>query len=103
MHNDDTIELPDGWEPRVTKEGRKFYVDHNTKSTHWELPKTLVKKQTVPASVDAGAAASFAADTISNAFQGLLPTVASMKETVDTFATAAAGLGLAIIASSREE
>ena len=89
MHNDDTIELPDGWEPRVTKEGRKFYVDHNTKSTHWELPKALVKKAS-PVGVDAGAAASFAADTLSSAFEGLLPTVASMKETVGTFATAAA-------------
>ena len=39
----ETIELPPGWGTRVTEDGRKYYVDHNTKSTHWELPKPLVK------------------------------------------------------------
>ena len=31
-------ELPAGWESRFDCFGRKYYVDHNTKSTTWELP-----------------------------------------------------------------
>ena len=30
--------LPEGWEQRVTAEGRVYYVDHNTQSTSWEHP-----------------------------------------------------------------
>ena len=30
--------LPAGWERRVTSEGRPFYVDHSTQTTHWQLP-----------------------------------------------------------------
>ena len=28
-------ELPAGWEMRKTKEGVSYYVDHNTRTTHW--------------------------------------------------------------------
>lgn len=30
--------LPDGWELRFDQYGRKYYVDHTTKSTTWERP-----------------------------------------------------------------
>lgn len=30
--------LPSGWEARVDKLGRKYYVDHNTRSTTWIRP-----------------------------------------------------------------
>ncbi|KAF2437466.1 hypothetical protein P171DRAFT_527007 [Karstenula rhodostoma CBS 690.94] len=32
-------ELPLGWEKRVLPSGRTFYIDHNTKTTSWVLPK----------------------------------------------------------------
>lgn len=31
-------QLPPGWERRVTAEGRPYYLDHSTQSTHWQLP-----------------------------------------------------------------
>ena len=30
--------LPSGWEARVDKLGRKYYIDHNTRSTTWIRP-----------------------------------------------------------------
>ena len=30
--------LPEGWELRFDQYGRKYYVDHTTKSTTWERP-----------------------------------------------------------------
>ncbi|XP_015912196.1 E3 ubiquitin-protein ligase Su(dx) [Parasteatoda tepidariorum] len=33
--------LPTGWEVRFDQYGRKYYVDHNTKSTTWERPQPL--------------------------------------------------------------
>lgn len=30
--------LPTGWEVKYTNHGRKYYVDHNTQTTHWEPP-----------------------------------------------------------------
>ncbi|KAJ8606904.1 hypothetical protein CTAYLR_008934 [Chrysophaeum taylorii] len=30
--------LPPGWEQKVAPDGRAYYVDHNTKTTHWERP-----------------------------------------------------------------
>lgn len=33
------LALPDGWEQRVdTGSGKTYYLDHNTKTTHWHLP-----------------------------------------------------------------
>ena len=41
--------LPNGWQKNVDhKSGRIFYMDHNTKTTHWELPPAVlefIKKQ----------------------------------------------------------
>ncbi|XP_073241973.1 E3 ubiquitin-protein ligase NEDD4-like isoform X2 [Porites lutea] len=47
--------LPDGWEERVHKDGRVFYIDHNTKSTQWEDPRVQINSkpsQAVPYSRD---------------------------------------------------
>ena len=30
--------LPAGWEVKATGEGRPYYVDHNTQTTHWDPP-----------------------------------------------------------------
>ena len=30
--------LPPGWEQKTAPDGRTYYIDHNTKSTHWERP-----------------------------------------------------------------
>ena len=30
--------LPAGWQELRTDEGRTYYIDHNTKTTHWNLP-----------------------------------------------------------------
>lgn len=34
-------ELPPGWEVRFDQFNRKYYVDHNTRSTTWERPQPL--------------------------------------------------------------
>ena len=31
-------QLPPGWERRFTADGRPYYVDHSSHSTHWQLP-----------------------------------------------------------------
>ena len=30
--------LPEGWEMKTTPEGKNYYVNHKTKTTHWEPP-----------------------------------------------------------------
>lgn len=37
---DEDEELPAGWERRTDPYGRRYYVDHNTRSTYWEKPST---------------------------------------------------------------
>jgi hypothetical protein len=39
--------LPPGWEMRFDQYGRKYYVDHNTRSTTWERPQPLVNYLTI--------------------------------------------------------
>lgn len=34
----DEMPLPPGWSVDFTMRGRKYYVDHNTKTTHWSHP-----------------------------------------------------------------
>lgn len=34
-------EFPVGWETRITETGRRYFVDHNTRSTTWEDPRRL--------------------------------------------------------------
>jgi len=31
-------QLPPGWQVAYTAEGQMYYVDHNTQTTHWNLP-----------------------------------------------------------------
>eukprot|EP01031_Cornospumella_fuschlensis_P040965 gene40965-49972_t len=38
--------LPPGWEERVDASGRFFYVDHNTRTTHWDRPSVPVQQLT---------------------------------------------------------
>jgi hypothetical protein len=35
-------QLPPGWERMVTDDGKPYYVDHMTKSSHWELPSAAI-------------------------------------------------------------
>ena len=37
-------DLPEGWEELMHSNGRKFYVDHNTKRTQWEDPRISLMK-----------------------------------------------------------
>ena len=32
--------LPPGWEERTDQSGRRFYIDHNTRTTHWNPPRS---------------------------------------------------------------
>ncbi|XP_055639168.1 E3 ubiquitin-protein ligase Su(dx) [Toxorhynchites rutilus septentrionalis] len=41
QNQEDNEPLPAGWEMRVDKYGRRYYVDHNTRSTYWEKPQPL--------------------------------------------------------------
>eukprot|EP00041_Stephanoeca_diplocostata_P025622 m.675037 g.675037 ORF g.675037 m.675037 type:complete len:655 (-) comp22785_c0_seq1:427-2391(-) len=34
----DSTDLPRGWEHRRLPDGRSYFVDHNTRTTHWEHP-----------------------------------------------------------------
>lgn len=38
MSNGDDAPLPPGWEEKTDAKGRKFYIDHNNKTTTWERP-----------------------------------------------------------------
>ncbi|KNC56410.1 E3 ubiquitin-protein ligase NEDD4 [Thecamonas trahens ATCC 50062] len=42
--------LPSGWERRTDARGRTYYVDHNTRTTHWEAPAPV----TVPGASSGG-------------------------------------------------
>lgn len=33
--------LPNGWEIQTTPEGKPYYIDHNTQTTHWEPPSNM--------------------------------------------------------------
>ncbi|XP_056677079.1 protein salvador homolog 1 isoform X5 [Monodelphis domestica] len=37
-HNSEDIPLPQGWSVDWTIRGRKYYIDHNTNTTHWSHP-----------------------------------------------------------------
>lgn len=36
--SEEDMELPTGWDRKVGPDGKKFYVDHNTRTTHWVHP-----------------------------------------------------------------
>lgn len=35
-------QLPPGWQMAYTGQGEPYYIDHNTRTTHWRLPFTQV-------------------------------------------------------------
>ena len=37
----DDDNIPKGWEERFTPTGQRYYVDHNTRTTHWSNPQSL--------------------------------------------------------------
>ena len=38
LNSDGELALPVGWSLAHTLRGRKYYIDHNTKTTHWSHP-----------------------------------------------------------------
>ena len=46
--------LPPGWEVKTTAEGRPYYVDHNTGTTHWDPPAVAPPAAAAAASSNAG-------------------------------------------------
>mmetsp|Transcript_8936 Transcript_8936/g.36894 ORF Transcript_8936/g.36894 Transcript_8936/m.36894 type:complete len:206 (+) Transcript_8936:67-684(+) len=40
--------LPKGWSQKTTKEGKVYYVDHNTKTTHWTRPEPEAEPELEP-------------------------------------------------------
>lgn len=38
IEQSDELPLPPGWSVDYTLRGRKYYIDHNTKTTHWSHP-----------------------------------------------------------------
>ena len=52
-HEDDDDALPQGWEENFTKDGRVYFIDHNSQTTTWTDPrknrKAPPKKKTGPA------------------------------------------------------
>ena len=39
------VALPPGWQMAYTPEGQVYYVDHNTRTTHWSLPQNIQMQQ----------------------------------------------------------
>uniref|UniRef100_A0A8B9ZVC9 Protein salvador homolog 1 n=1 Tax=Anas zonorhyncha TaxID=75864 RepID=A0A8B9ZVC9_9AVES len=37
-HSSEDLPLPPGWSVDWTIRGRKYYIDHNTNTTHWSHP-----------------------------------------------------------------
>uniref|UniRef100_A0A8C4QCQ3 E3 ubiquitin-protein ligase n=1 Tax=Eptatretus burgeri TaxID=7764 RepID=A0A8C4QCQ3_EPTBU len=50
VENDPLGPLPDGWEKRVENSGRVYFVNHNTRTTQWEDPRTqgIVSEEPLP-------------------------------------------------------
>jgi hypothetical protein len=56
------VKLPPGWEARKNAKGRIFYIDHNTRTTHWKPPVATSTATPSPAAAAAGAEASAAGE-----------------------------------------
>ena len=39
--------MPFGWTQHRTADGKVYYQDHNTKTTHWSLPKSMAHSRSV--------------------------------------------------------
>lgn len=44
--------LPDGWEQKIDKQGRVYYMDHNTRSTTWTRPAPPVVAILTPSTLE---------------------------------------------------
>uniref|UniRef100_A0A7S1M504 Uncharacterized protein n=1 Tax=Neobodo designis TaxID=312471 RepID=A0A7S1M504_NEODS len=42
------VTLPPGWQVAWTVAGEQYYVDHNTKRTHWQLPSYVLAEMYAP-------------------------------------------------------
>eukprot|EP01120_Amphizonella_sp_Union-15-10_P001006 TRINITY_DN1106_c0_g2_i2.p1 TRINITY_DN1106_c0_g2~~TRINITY_DN1106_c0_g2_i2.p1 ORF type:complete len:185 (+),score=19.47 TRINITY_DN1106_c0_g2_i2:222-776(+) len=42
---DSSVSLPPGWEVRRNEKGQVYFLDHNTRSTHWSLPSNEASKE----------------------------------------------------------
>jgi hypothetical protein len=51
MFADKTMELPDGWERKLNKDGKAFFVDHNTEKTTYIDPRLPLNGEGLPASL----------------------------------------------------
>ena len=50
INNEEEV-LPEGWEERTDAKGRKFFIDHNTRTTTWNDPRNSRKFHTVGPSI----------------------------------------------------
>ncbi|KAH8825350.1 hypothetical protein DL96DRAFT_1612904 [Flagelloscypha sp. PMI_526] len=76
------IPLPQGWEERVTPEGRPYFVDHHTRTTTWVDPRRNPQQNSQTSSAAAAVAAHHTQNNIStNANLGPLPSGFEMRLT----------------------
>ena len=53
--------VPPGWEQKLAPDGRLYYIDHNTRQTHWNPPAPYVSNPAAPPPFAPHAAAAAAA------------------------------------------
>lgn len=58
-----TKPLPKGWERRTTKEGKMYFVDHNTKSCQWQFPDPAAVRDADTQTEDSGSFVSVSSAT----------------------------------------
>ncbi|RNF04799.1 zinc finger protein 2 [Trypanosoma rangeli] len=39
-----TVQLPVGWQMAYSAEGDPYYIDHNTRTTHWQIPAEVLQR-----------------------------------------------------------
>ena len=66
-------QLPPGWDKMVTEDGRTYYVDHATKSSHWQLPSDAPDGGVAVSAVERGGGAT--ALDFAPQYQGAQPLV----------------------------
>ena len=45
LRREHAMELPPNWERKVAADGRTYYLDHNTRTSHWKHPKKPARKK----------------------------------------------------------
>ncbi|CBH18557.1 zinc finger protein 2 [Trypanosoma equiperdum] len=38
------VQLPPGWQMAYSVEGEVYYIDHNTRTTHWKIPQEVLNE-----------------------------------------------------------